>query len=76
MKNFSTLKNFLKNDLEYQNGSKFVRGPNSTYATIWDKNITWDRKSREFLIFRSYIMNNKSEFYTLTVLTLEQKFSS
>ena len=37
---FSTFRNFFKNVLEYQNDSKFARGPNSTYSTIWFKK-TW-----------------------------------
>ena len=36
---FSTFRNFFKNVLEYQNDSKFVRRPNLTYPTIWEKNI-------------------------------------
>ena len=31
---FSTFRNFFKNVLEYQNYSKFARGPNSTYSSI------------------------------------------
>ena len=31
---FSTFRNFFKNVLEYQNCSKFARGPNSTYSSI------------------------------------------
>ena len=31
---FSTFRNFFKNVLEYQNCSKFSRGPNSTYSSI------------------------------------------
>ena len=37
---FSIFRNFFKNVLEYQNGSKFARGPNLTYSTIWIKK-TW-----------------------------------
>ena len=37
---FSTFRNFFKNVLEYQNDSKFARGPNSTSSTIWIKK-TW-----------------------------------
>ena len=31
---FSTFRNFFKNVLEYQNCSKFARGPNLTYSSI------------------------------------------
>ena len=36
---FQQFLNFLKNVLEYQNGSKFAREPNSTYSTILIKNL-------------------------------------
>ena len=32
---FSIFGNFFKNVLEYQNCSKFARGPDSTYSLIW-----------------------------------------
>ena len=35
---FSTFRNFFKNVLGYQNCSKFARGPNSTYSSIW---VNW-----------------------------------
>ena len=41
---FSTFGNFLKNVLEYQNCSKFARGPNSTYSSIRVKKILGSEK--------------------------------
>ena len=49
---FCTFTIFFKNVLEYRNRSKFVRGPNSTYSTIWEKNIWGSGKKVSFLILR------------------------
>ena len=41
---FSTFRNFFKNVLAYQNGSKVAREPNTTYCTIWVKKNLWSEK--------------------------------
>ena len=47
----STFRNSFENVLEYQNGSKFAKGPNLTYFLILIKKNFGLWKSREFLIF-------------------------
>ena len=43
---------FFKNFLEFQNGSKFARRPNSTYSTIRFKNF-WGQKKSRFSYFKA-----------------------
>ena len=54
---FSTFRNFFKNVLEYQNDSKFARGPNSTYSTIWIKK-TWGSEKVGNSLFSGPISKN------------------